>query len=221
MRSVILFTYLLASTFFCFSQDEKKYVREGNKLYDKEKYAEAEHAYKESLLKKKDNPKAIFNLGDAYYKQGKYEEAAGQFEILTQRKMPKDSLAQAYHNLGNSYLKSKKYDESIKAYKNALKNNPADEDTRYNLAYAMKMLQQQQQQKNKDNKNENKEQQKQEEKKQDQKKDVKDQPQPQPQISKEEAKKIMEALNNDEKEIQKKLKKQKAKANKVEIEKDW
>lgn len=216
MRAVILFTYLFA-VFTCFAQDEKKYIREGNRQYNNGKFSDAEHSYKESLLKKKDNTKAIFNLGDAYYKQGKYEEAAGQFEIVTQKKMRKDSLAQAFHNLGNSYLKAKKYEESIKAYKNALKNNPNDEDTRYNLAYAMKMLQQQQQQQKDKNKNqENKDQ------KDDKKKDIKDQPQQQQQqISPEEAKKIMEALNNDEKEIQKKLKKQKGKPGNINIEKDW
>src|SRR5437773_2672416 len=113
---------------FSYSQEDKKYVREGNKKYEEKKYSEAEHSYAKALDKKKDNYKATLNMGDAYYKQGKYKEAADQFEIATTKKMSKDSLAGAHHNLGNALLKSKKYDESINAYKKALKNKPDDQD---------------------------------------------------------------------------------------------
>jgi tetratricopeptide (TPR) repeat protein len=223
-----------------FAQQEKKSIVEGNKKYDAKKYDQAEKSYRNALQLNKDSYKAAFNLGDAYYKQGKFDEAAEQFQMLTHRATSKDTLAKAYHNLGNSLLQSKKYQESVNAYKNALKNDPSDEDTRYNLSYALQKLKQQQQQqkdkqdkedkqdkkdqnkdkdkdKNKDqkeNKDQNKDQQKDK-----QKKDQKDKEQPQ--ISKEDAQRLLEALQNDEKNLQDKVKKGKVKGVKVQIEKDW
>ncbi len=230
----------------CFSQQEKKFILEGNKQYEKENFIEAEKNYSRGLNKNKNSYKSSFNLGDAYYKQGKYEEAAEQFQSLTHRPSSKDTLSKAYHNLGNSLVKSKKYQEGLDAYKNALKNNPDDEDTRYNLAYTQQMLKQQQQQQkkdkdnkdkdkkdkkdnkdNKDNKDKDKKDKKDQDKKDDKQKEdkgkenkEKEKPQ-QDQISKEDAKRLLDALQNDEKILQDKMKKGKMKGMKVKIEKDW
>lgn len=216
-----------------FAQQEKKFIKDGNAQYNAKKYAESEQNFKAATQKNKNSYPAAFNLGDAYYQQGKYEEAAAQFQALTHRATSKDTLARAYHNLGNSLLKSKKYDESIQAYKNALKNNPSDDDTRYNLSYAQQMLKQQQQKKNDKDKDQNKKDQnkKDKDKKDQQNKDKKDpdkkdqqnkdQQKQDPQISKEDAKRILDALQNDEKNLQDKVKKGKAKGMKVQIEKDW
>lgn len=221
-----------------YAQQEKKYIKEGNILFENKKYKEAEKSYQQALQKDKGSYKATFNLGDAYYKQGKYEDAAQQFQDLTHRATSADTLSKAYHNLGNALLKSKKYEESANAYKNALKNNPNDDETRYNLAYAQQMLKQQQEQqkkdkdkkdkdKNKDKKDKNKkDKDKQDKDKEDQqkkdqqnKKDKKEQQQPD-KISKEDAQRLLDALQNDEKNIQDKLKKGKQ-GIKVKIEKDW
>ena len=214
-----------------FAQKEKKYIYEGNKQYDNKKYNEAEKNYNQALNKNKDSYKSIFNLGDAYYKQNKFEEAAEQFQALTHKATSKDTLSKAYHNLGNSLLKSKKYKESVDAYKNALKNNPNDEDTRYNLSYAQQMLKQQQQQQNKDKKDDKKDKDKKDQKKEDKKdqekkekqdkKDQEKQEQPEKQISKEDAKRLLDALQNDEKDLHDKMKKQPVKGVKGQIEKDW
>jgi len=231
-----------------FSQQEKKFIHEGNQQYDNKKYSEAEKDYSRGLIKNKDSYKSAFNLGDAYYKQGKFKEAAEQFQSLTHRATSKDTLSKTYHNLGNSLLKTKKYQEGVDAYKNALKNNPKDDDTRYNLAYAQEMLRQQQQQQkqdkdkkdkkdnkdNKDNKNKDKndkdkkdKDKKDQDKKDQDKKDNKDKqnkPEEKPQqnqISKEDAKRLLDALQNDEKNLQDKMKKENAKGMKVKIEKDW
>lgn len=226
--------YMLLAIYFLLpalmnAQEEKKFIREGNKLYENKKYAEAEKSYQQSLKKNNNSYKGNFNLGDAYYQQGKYEEAAQQFQLLTHKGTSKDTLSKAYHNLGNALLKTRKYEESINAYKNALKNNPNDEDSRYNLAYAQRMLRQQQQQQNKDNKD-NKDQKNDKDKKDDQDKKNKQnkeqeqkdkQEQQKNQISKEDAQRMLDALQNDEKNIQDKVKKGKVKGVKVEIEKDW
>ncbi len=143
-------------------------------------------------------------------------------------------LAKVYHNLGNSFLELDSLEESIEAYKNALRNNPKDMETKYNLAYAQQKLKEQQQnQCNKQNQDQEKQdeqkdqQQKQDEQqKQDQQKNQQEQKQQQQEqqenkISKEDAQRLLEALENDEKEVQKRLKKAKAQAHKITIEKDW
>lgn len=223
------------------AQEDKKYIKQGNELFESRKYPEAAKSYQQALKKNKGSYKANFNLGDAYYKQGKFEDAAQQFQALTHQATSKDTLSKAYHNLGNALLQSKKYEESIDAYKNALKSNPTDEDTRYNLAYAQQMLKQQQQQnkdkdkdkkdkdkkdkdkKDKNDKNKDKDKKdqekkdKEEQKKQEQKKKKQQQPD---QISKEDAQRLLDALQNDEKNVQNKAKKGKQ-GIKVKIEKDW
>ena len=235
------FLFLLAFLlpFVSPAQKEKRYIKEGNDLYNQKKYADAEKSYKQATGINKNSYPGNFNLGDAYYKQGKYEEAAAQFQALTHNATSRDSLAKAYHNLGNALLKAKKYQESVDAYKNALKNNPDDDDTRYNLACAQQYLKQQQQQQNKDkqDKKDDKKDQDKNKKDQDKKdkkdkkdqdkqdnKDKKDQQQKQDQqnqISKEDAQRLLDALQNDEKNLQDKLKKEKARGVKVQIEKDW
>jgi len=221
--------HLIAAT--ANAQSERKLVREGNQLYQDKKYGDAEVNYKKSLDVNKDSKTAQFNLGDAYYKQGKFDEASRQFEILSSdSKLDKEQKAKAYHNLGNSYLQSKKFEQSVGAYKNALKLNPNDNDTRYNLAYAQSMIQQQQQQQQKDqnqdkkDKNEEKkdqQQQQQKDKEQQQKEEQKDEQKQakRDKISKEDAEKILQALNNDEKNTQKKLTKKDA--TKILIDKNW
>ena len=218
------------------AQQEKKYVKEGNKNYQDKKYDDAEKNYKQALSKNKNSYKANFNLGDAYYKQGKYKEAAEQFQNITHIASSKDTLAKAYHNLGNSLLKAKQYQESVDAYKNALKNNPNDADTRYNLACAQQYLkqQQQQQQKKQDKKDDKKDkkdqdkkdkdkkdQDKKDDQKKDQKQDQQKQEQDKNQISKQDAQRLLDALQNDEKNLQDKLKKGKPAGVRTPIEKDW
>jgi len=224
----------LCASVLCFNslsaQQPKKVIIEGNKNYESKKYTDAEKDYKKALQQNKNDYTSTFNLGNTYYQQGKYDEAANHFQSLTHQPVNRDTMAQVYHNLGNSLLKQKKFEESISAYKNGLKNNPDDEQTRYNLAYAQKMLrQQQQQQKNdknkdkKDNKEDKKKDKKEEKKKDDKNKKDKEKQKPQPQnnISKEDAQRLLDALQNDEKNIKEKVKKEKTRGAKVQIEKDW
>ena len=122
-----------------------KELRAGNKLYEKTDYKSAEISYRKALEQQNNYQKAMFNLGDALYKQGKYEESEKIFQNLTGTEIPKDMAAKAYHNLGNSLLQQKKYQESIDAFKNSLRQRPNDTDTKYNLEYAKRMIQKQQQ----------------------------------------------------------------------------
>jgi Ca-activated chloride channel homolog len=223
----VIFFILSFTVLSAFGQDEKKLLRKGNKDYKKGDFKSAEKNYSESLKKKNNYSKGSFNLGDAYYRQGKYAEATTEFENLTTRTNNADTLSRVYHNLGNSLLKQNKFEESANAYKKSLKYNPKDEDTRYNLAYALNKLRQQQEQKKKEdekkdkNKKDDKKDQNKKEDKKEQKKDEKKPQESQNKISKEEAQRMLEALNNEEKKVQEKLKRQRAKGTKAQTDKDW
>jgi len=207
--------------------EERKLVKEGNKLYEQKNFDQAQKKYLDALGKQPNSFRGAFNLGDAYYKQEKYKEAASQFEMLTQQKVNDDTLAKAYHNLGNAYLKQKEFEKSINAYKQSLKKNTQDEETRYNLAYAQKMLQkQQEQQKKKEQEDKDKKDKKDDKKdknnkdKQEENKDKKEDQKNQ-NISKEDAERLLQAMNNDEKKLRDKMNEQRIKGAKVQIEKDW
>jgi len=234
---ITIFTLLAINTF---AQQERKYIRQGNKKFENGNFDKAEVLYRKAVDKKDDSYNATFNIGDALYKQEKYEDAINQFSDLANQELTKEDKAKIYHNLGNSLLQNKKIKESIEAYKHALRTNPSDMDTKYNLAYAQKLLKQQQnQQQNKNqNKDQNKDNQKNKDKEneqdkqnknnQDKQKDQQDQQnkdkqqqQSKPEISKQNAERILQALANDEKKTQQKVKEQKAKAAKVKVVKDW
>jgi tetratricopeptide (TPR) repeat protein len=222
-------------------------IRQGNRLFKDEKFDEAEQAYRKALGENAPNRVAGFNLGDALYRQEKFEEAGRQFEAAASSNLNKGSASHAYHNLGNSLLQAGNIDESIEAYKEALRRNPSDLDTKYNLSYA-KMLKKKQEQQQQQNQQQEQNQEKQDQKKQDQNQDNQNQDNQQqdqknqenqqqgkenqpsnPQqskeqevkISPEDAKRLLEALANDEKKVQDKVKKEKAKANRVRTIKDW
>ena len=224
---VVMFC-VLASTY---GQSKKKLIKEGNKLYNDSSFNLAEMKYRKSLEKDQDYFNAAFNLADAVYKQERYQEATSFFEALKDNAKNNQELSQINHNLGNSLFKENKIDQAIDAYKNSLRQNPNDEETRYNLAYAQKMKQQQQQQQNQDQdqdqdkdkeeKDQNQDQEKKNDNKEQKENDQKNQEEKKDEMSKEDAKKMLEALQQKEKELQEKLQKKKTKGQKIKILKDW
>lgn len=235
----ILFTWATSGQ----AQNERKFVRQGNKYFeaamkdtsrlDTVLFNKAEIEYRKALDKKQDNAKWNFNLGDALYKQNKFDESADQFKETADKTSNKIEKSQALHNMGNSMLMNKKLDESIAAYKEALRNNPKDMDTKYNLLYAMNMKKKQEDQKKKQDKDKdkNKDQDKKDQDKKDQNKDQdqknkdqqkQNQQQQQNKISKQDAEQMLQALENSEKKIQDKVKKVQAlKAQSKKVDKDW
>jgi tetratricopeptide (TPR) repeat protein len=223
------FTILLSILFLSlttYGQKENKFLRQGNNQFEKGDFKEAEKDYRKALEVNKESVKGQFNLGAALYQEKNYEESARIYSTLAEKKNDPEVQSKVWHNLGNTLLQSKEYEKSISAYKNALKSNPKDLDTKYNLEYAKMMLkkQQQQQQQQQQNKDQQK---KEEEKKQDQNQDKQNQDQQknqnpdQKKISKDDADRMLEALKNDEKKTMEKVKKQKAKVQVVGVEKDW
>ncbi|WP_457618202.1 tetratricopeptide repeat protein [Lutibacter sp.] len=164
MKNSLIILFLCLTTVI-FSQEKtskdlereaREDVREGNKLYNQLKFKEAEIAYKKGLSKNPNYPKAAYNLGNSIYQQDRFKEAVSQFELAEKTVKNKMSKAEAFHNMGNSFMKEKKYGKAVEAFKNALRNNSKDDETRYNLALAQELLKQQQQNKNNKDKNKDK-----------------------------------------------------------------
>jgi Ca-activated chloride channel homolog len=190
-------------------------LNRGNDHYKKGNYSQAENVYGKILDKKKNDLKARFNLGDSLYKEGRFKESEEVFKGLADAPIDKNLRGKAFYNLGNSFFKQEDYKSAIGAYEEALKIDPKDEDAKSNLELAKKMLAMPKQKK----KNKNEKQKKDEKKKNDQKqkgeksqdedknKDQQKQEQPKPgQMSKEDALRILNALEDKEKHKDQKLK---------------
>jgi len=214
---------------------ERKNVRQGNKLYEEKKYTKAEINYRKALEVNPHSTFATYNLGNALYKQNKGKEALEQYQASVSREKNPMNKAAIMHNSGNVFMQTKDFQKAVDSYKTSLRLNPNDNETRYNLAMAQALLKKQQQQ-NKDKKNDKKDkkdqkdqkdQQKQQQQQQDQdkkqNKQHKDQQkQGQEQVSKEKAQQMLDALGQDEKATQDKVKKlqmQRSKGKKTD--KDW
>jgi Ca-activated chloride channel family protein len=233
LQLFITFLMLILFTGLAKAQADKKFIREGNKEFDKGKYADSEISYRRAIDKNKTSSDAVFNAGDALYKQKKFEDAGKQFIENHNMNEDKDKKSASLYNLGNSMLMSNKVKESIDAYIGSLKLNPQNMEAKYNLAYAQDLLKQQQQQQQKQKENQNKNDQNKDQKDKQNNKDQnqkdnqqkkQDQQQQQQQnqgqqgqqtISKEDAERILNALANDEKDVQEKVKL--AKANKARV----
>lgn len=122
---------------------------EGNEAYRDGDFAKAEELYDQALSKDPANTEGAFNRGNATYRQENYTSATEYYQRVAEQAEDPTLKAQALHNLGNTQLQAQKFEEAVKSYKNALRLNPQDDDTRYNLAYAQRLLKQQQQQEQK------------------------------------------------------------------------
>ncbi len=227
------------------AQSVRSLINDGNDLYAEKKYADAEVNYRKALERDITSLPGHFNLGNALYRQEKFDESITKFEDAVRKSETPTAKAKAFYNLGDAYLKSQKYEEAVKAFTESLKLNPHDFDAKYNLSYALTKLrdQQQNQKSDKNKQDQNKQDQnkqdqqnrKQEQQNQDQQKDQqqRDQQQNRQQdqqraqqpkqqekmMSKADAERILEVLKNSEKDVQKKLRQRVA--GRPKTEKDW
>ena len=211
---------------------ERDYIRKGNRQYKDSVFVKAEVDYRKALEVNPQSTVSMFNLGNTLLQQNKAKEAMEQYVSATKIEKDKNKLAHIYHNMGVILQSGKDYAKAIEAYKLSLRNNPKDNETRYNLALAQKLLKDQQQnQQNQDqNQDQNKQDQNQDQdKKDEQNKDQqKNQDQQQPpkpekkdnQMSKENAEQLLNSVMQDEKDVQDKVKKQQVIQGK-RLEKDW
>ena len=230
-RGIVILGLVLVSAMAYGQKNERDYLRSGNKLYKDSTFVKAEVDYRKALELEPKSTDAIYNLGNSLLMQQKAKEAMEQYEAASRLEKDKVKLAQIYHNMGVILQSSKQLPQCIEAYKEALRNNPKDNETRYNLALAQKQLKdQQQQQQNQDQQQEQKQDQKQDEKEQnkdqqdqqqkDQQQNQQQQQQQQNQMSKENAEQLLRAAMQDEKNVQDKVKKG-IRVEERKLEKDW
>lgn len=227
---------LFCVTGFLFAQKDAMNIYDGNKMYYGGKTIQSTELYREALKINPNNQKAHFNLGNSLYKNaleikaskqnliqgGKkvttdslanlvFDEAAGSFAQVANSISSKDTLHQAWHNIGNCYLQKKDYQQAFDAYKKSMKYDPKDEETRYNMAYALKNIP-------KDKKGGGGSSNQKEEDKKDKNKNSAPQ---QNQMNKEQAEQLLKALMNQEKKLQDKRKQKQEDAGKTSVDKDW
>ncbi|MDR3679058.1 MAG: tetratricopeptide repeat protein [Flavipsychrobacter sp.] len=224
-------------------------IRQGNKLYEQQKYNDAAADYQKALTKNPNYTPGLFNLGNSLYQQQKFDASRQVMTATANATKDKTAKAGVNYNIGNTYMAEKKWEDAVNSYKQTLRNNPQDLDAKYNLSYAEQMLKKQQQQggggskdqKKDDKKDKNKDKQNQKQNKDDkgkdkdkdkqnqdqQNKDNKDdkdkqdqQPQSQPsKLTQQQADQVLNALQNEEKKLQDKLNKEKGIP--ARMDKDW
>ena len=243
MKNCIL--YMLVTLSLAVSAQEKdKTMPKANEEYSEKKFVEAEANYRISNSKFPKRTVAPFNLGNSIYKQNQNAEAKFAYAKAIENTKSRTQKHKIYHNLGNVFMNEKNYTNAVEAYKNALRNNPSDEETRYNYALAKKKLKENppKEDKKKDDKKDGEKDKKEDQNKKDKDKEDdkgKDKPadkgenkddkpkeegKPKPMpggISKQRLENLLEAVNNEEKKIQDKVNAQKVKGKPIQAEKDW
>lgn len=214
---------------------ERDYIRKGNRLFNDSVFVDAEVNYRKALEVNPKSTVSMYNLGNTLSQQQKFKDAMEQYVAAGKIEKDKMKLAHIYHNMGVLFQAGKDYAQAVEAYKMSLRNNPKDDETRYNLALAQKMLKDQQhnqqnqdqnQDQNKDEQEKKQDQQKDQNKQNDQKKDDQQQQPPKPEkkdneMSKENAEQLLNSVMQDEKDTQDKVKKQQQVIQGGRLEKDW
>ena len=208
------------------AQTDRQYVRQGNKLYRAGDYPNAEVSYRKALEKNDRNSQAFYNLGNALMAQGKDSAAIMEYDKATKVESNEFRKSKAYHNVGVICQRHRMFGEAIEAYKQSLRLNPHDDETRYNLELCKRQQKQQQNQDNQDNKDkqgkDKQDQQKQDQQKQQQdKQDKKDQQKQEPKMSKENAEQLLNAAMQQEKQTQERMKKAQQQPQRRNIQKNW
>ena len=245
MRKIVLFSLLAISVAGAYAQrSDRSFVRKGNRLFEDSLFIKAEENYLKAVDMNPELYEGYYNLGNSYTAQQKPNEAVEQYRktanALEERKKElmddpsasqkdlqrcKDELAKTYHNTGVVYHMCEQYDKAVESYKQALRNNPQDDETRYNLILAQRMLkdQQQNQEEQQQQQDQQQEQQQQEQQQQEQQEQQQQEQQEQEQdMSQENAEQILEAAMQDEKDVQERVQEQLMKVQpKKPLEKDW
>lgn len=233
-RCIGLVLMMFAAIFSASAQKaERDYIRKGNRAFKDSVLVDAEVNYRKALEVNPKSSISMYNLGNTLVRQNKVQEAMEQYSAAAKIEKDKSKLAYIFHNIGDIFQTQKDYAKAVEAYKESLRNNPKDDETRYNLALAQKLLKDQEQnlQNQDQNQDQNKEQEKKEQEKKDQenKQDQQNNQQQQPpqsqkqneQMSKENAEQLLKSVMQDEKDVQDKVKKQQQVIQGGRLEKDW
>ena len=248
---------LLVSVFFIFKsnaqeiaidKESNNLTLDGNIEFAENNLVEAESLYRKSISKDSLNLKAVYNMGNSFYKNDLKDEAINQYRSSIKKTTDKDLLHKSFHNLGNVFMQNEDYQNAVDSFKKALLNKPSDDETRYNYVLAKELLKNQQKNNKKDDKDKkndkdkkedkekkndkdkkddkNKKDDKKEEEKKDnkseKKNDNKENNNPKPnKISPEQLKNLLKAMDNEEKKVQNKVNKNKVKGSPIKNKKDW
>ncbi len=209
------------------AQTDRQLVRQGNKQFRAGDYAAAEVSYRKALEKNDRNAQALYNLGNALLAQNKDSAAVVEFEKSTKVETNDLRKSMAYHNMGVICQRHQMFGDAIEAYKQSLRLNPHDDETRYNLELC-KRQQKKQQDQNKDNKNDQKKDQKDKDKQDQQKQNQQkqqdkqqDEQKQEPKMSKENAEQLLNAAMQQEKQTQERMKKAQQQPQRRNIQKNW
>ena len=151
---ILLITLITGSLGFSQDQNEVQLkaeknatnlVYKANELAGEDNYVEAEMEYRKAISEAPNKAVGAYNLAHSYYKKGSFDEALFRSQEAAKNAITKDEKHRAFHNIGNILMKNKQCKEAVEAFKNALRNNPNDEESRYNFALAKECAEQQQQ----------------------------------------------------------------------------
>ena len=205
----ILFFLACLSGLVSLAQKSEPEVYKGNEFYKKQQFDKATEAYQQALIKNPNNGIAIFNSGNANFRQNKFDEALESFDKTINNTTVRNLHQQAYYNKGVAFSREQKLEESIEAWKQALRMNPEDKETRENLEKALRELRKkQEEEKKKKEQQQKKQQDKQKQKPKEQK------------LSQQRVEQLLKALQQKEKEVKDKLNQNKV-ASPSKPEKDW
>jgi len=177
-------------------------------MFRQQNYAQAEVSYRKAISKNPENSQAIYNLGCALMMQNKDSAAVVQYQNAARFEKNKKRLASVYHNIGVICQNHKMYGDAIKAYQQSLRNNPKDDETRYNLALCKRLQKKQNNNKNNDkdkNNNKNKKENKDKNNNSDKDKNNNKQSEPKEQMSKDNAEQLLNAAIQNEKMTQQRM----------------
>lgn len=205
------------------AQNDRNFIRQGNRAYHKQKWAAAETQYRKAISKNQKNAQAVYNLGCALMMQQKDSMAMIQFENASKLETNKMRRARSYHNMGVVMQQHQQYAQAIGCYENALRCNPQDNATRYNLALCKKLLKNQKQNKqndkNKNKKDKNKD--KNDKNKNNQNKNNQQNQNNQDKMSKDNAEQLLNAAIQQEKDTKRKMQKAMSQPRRKQYEKNW
>ena len=233
---IVTVAMLLVGTAQVGAQTDRNLIRQGNRAFKSQKWAVAETQYRKAISKNQKNPQAIYNLGCALMAQQKDSMAIQQFTNAAQLETNRLRRAASYHNMGVIMQNHREYAQAIEYYKMALRCNPQDNETRYNLALCKKLLKNnpQNKDKNKNKKDQNKDKNKDNKDKNDDKNNKNDknknknnknnqnQNQPnQDKMSRENAEQLLNAAVQQEQATKRKLQKAMSQPRRKAYDKNW
>lgn len=232
MKRIFFFLFISFAQFLVLSssaQNVRDYIRWGNRQYRDSIYDKSQVQYQKGFEKDSNGVVINYNLGNAFLHQGQPKEAMRLYEKVSKVEHDKKNRHMIFHNMGVILQSQKQFGPAIEAYKEALRCDPTDHESRYNLVLCQRQLKKEEQEQKDDNKdkgedNQEKDKQKQEQQQQQQKKDEKkeqQQQQQEAQMSKENAEQMLNAAMQNERQTQDKVKKQLQQAQPRRLQKQW